>query len=79
MLLSGIGMQTYLCEIIIDESMRRQSLSIRYQSKYTWWIESIVMSIECLKSTIRIHWVHTSLQYTITYQKIDTLRRYEEL
>ena len=64
MLISGIGMQPYFCEIIIDKSVQRQSLSIRYRSKSTWWFESIVMSIVCLRSFIRNHRVHTSLQYT---------------
>ncbi len=75
MLKSGIGMQAYFCEIIIDESVLRQSLSIRYRSKYTWWLESIVISIACLRSSIRNHWVHTSLQYTITTCYIYTLRK----
>ena len=50
MLKSGIGMQPYFCEMIIDESVQRQSLSVRYRSKNTWWFESIVMSIVCLRS-----------------------------
>ena len=57
-------MQSYFCEIIIDESVQRQSLSVRYRSKSTWWFENIVMSIACLRSFIRNHRVHTSLQYT---------------
>jgi len=75
MLISGIGMQPYFCEIIIDESVQRQSLSVRYRSKSTWWFESIVMSIVCLRSCIRNHRVHTSLQYTDSHFYFREARR----
>jgi len=68
-------MQSYFCEMIIDESVQRQSLSVRYRSKNTWWFESIVMSIVCLRSFIRNHRVHTSLQYTDSYFYFREVRR----
>ena len=52
-------MHAHFCESIIDESLLRQSLSIRYRSKRTGWLESIVINIVCLGSSIRNHPVHT--------------------
>jgi hypothetical protein len=68
-------MQSYFCEMIKDESVQRQSLSVRYRSKSTWWFESIVMSIVCLRSCIRNHRVHTSLQYADSYFYFREVRR----